>query len=116
MKFFLARSLKEGEQGEDEELVMDIPGKGKGGVLSVFHNNVCHTSEELKEHYDFDVQHVYFTESPIAEVPSTGFVARDQYSKVSIQLLEWKMKKYRQYGNSINICNINHQEQIIPVF
>nr|XP_034315847.1 uncharacterized protein LOC117685524 [Crassostrea gigas] len=54
-------------------------------------------------------------ESPIAVVPSQGYTKRDNYSKVSIQWLEWLMEKSRQRGNSIHISHaLNGGEFQIP--
>ena len=54
-------------------------------------------------------------ESPIAVVPSQGYTKRDNYSKVSIQWLEWLMEKSRQRGNPIHISHaLNGGEYQIP--
>lgn len=36
-----------------------------------------------------------FVKSPIAVVPSTGYSSNDNYSKISIQWLEWTMEQKR---------------------
>lgn len=53
--------------------------------------------------------------SPIAVVPSQGYTKRDNYSKISIQWLEWLMEKSRQRGNPIRISHaLNGGEYQIP--
>ena len=41
--------------------------------------------------------------SSIAQVPSTGYVQRDNFSKASIQWLEYRMEIARRKGETINI-------------
>lgn len=53
--------------------------------------------------------------TPIAIVPSNGYTSRDNYSKVSIQWLEWLMEKCKHKGKPIFIQNaLNKGENRIP--
>ena len=53
--------------------------------------------------------------SPIAVVPSQGYTKRDNYSKISIQWLEWLMEKSRQRGNPLVISHaLNGGEFQVP--
>lgn len=53
--------------------------------------------------------------SPIAVVPSHGYCKRDNFSKISIQWLEWLMEKSRQRGKPMNISHaLNGGEYQIP--
>jgi len=53
--------------------------------------------------------------SPLAQVPSNGYIARDQYSKVSIQWLELCMKESTDKGEIINIQHaLNGGEVKLP--
>ncbi|XP_056003616.1 uncharacterized protein LOC125663345 [Ostrea edulis] len=53
--------------------------------------------------------------SPVAVVPSQGYTKRDNYSKISIQWLEWLMEKSRQRGNPIVISHaLNGGEFQVP--
>ena len=44
-----------------------------------------------------DVEESTFVSSPLALIPAGGYVARDQYSKISIQWLEWEAKQRGVY-------------------
>lgn len=53
--------------------------------------------------------------SPIAVVPSHGYCKRDNFSKISIQWLEWLIEKSRQRGKPMNISHaLNGGEYQIP--
>lgn len=53
--------------------------------------------------------------SPIAVVPSQGYASKDNYSKISIQWLEWLMQRSRQRGKPIHIRHaINGGEYHVP--
>ena len=41
--------------------------------------------------------------SPIAQISSTGYSSRDNYSKASIQWLEYRMELARRQGEQIHI-------------
>uniref|UniRef100_A0A8W8IHN1 DNA-directed DNA polymerase n=1 Tax=Magallana gigas TaxID=29159 RepID=A0A8W8IHN1_MAGGI len=41
--------------------------------------------------------------SPIAVVPSEGYASKENYSKISIQWLEWLMERSRQRGKPVHI-------------
>lgn len=56
-----------------------------------------------------------FVKSPIAVVPSTGYSSNDNYSKISIQWLEWIMEQKRRQGTPIFIQHaLNGGEILIP--
>lgn len=56
-----------------------------------------------------------FVKSPIAVVPSTGYSSNDNYSKISIQWLEWIMEQKRRQGTPILIQHaLNGGEILIP--
>ncbi|VDI57140.1 Hypothetical predicted protein [Mytilus galloprovincialis] len=61
----------------------------------------------LKETIDasnaYTIGRTVFVKSPIAVVPSEGYVSRDNFSKVSIQWLEWTMERSRRSGKPIHI-------------
>uniref|UniRef100_A0A8W8MKN2 Uncharacterized protein n=1 Tax=Magallana gigas TaxID=29159 RepID=A0A8W8MKN2_MAGGI len=53
--------------------------------------------------------------SPIAVVPSQGYVSKDNYSKISIQWLEWIMQRSRQRGTPVHIRHaLNGGEYHVP--
>lgn len=53
--------------------------------------------------------------SPIAVVPSQGYVSKGNYSKISIQWLEWLMYRSRKRGAPIHIQHaLNDGEHHIP--
>lgn len=53
--------------------------------------------------------------SPIAVVPSQGYTKRDNFSKISIQWLEWLMETSRQRGNPLIISHaLNGGEYRVP--
>ena len=53
--------------------------------------------------------------SPIAVVPSQGYVSKDNYSKISIQWLEWLMHRNRKRGTPVHIRHaLNGGEYCIP--
>ncbi|XP_065934895.1 uncharacterized protein [Magallana gigas] len=53
--------------------------------------------------------------SPIAVVPSQGYASKDNYSKISIQWLEWLMQRSRQRGKPVHICHaLNGEEYHVP--
>lgn len=61
-----------------------------------------------------------FRKSPLAMVPSLGYVSKNNFSKISIQWLEWKIELARRQGKPIEIQhalmewgNTKFQEQII---
>ena len=71
--------------------------------------NELQTKEELK------VRNRRFRKSPIGAIPSTGYVQKDTYSKVSIQWLEWIMEKQKRQGYPVFICHaLNGGEVRIP--
>lgn len=69
---------------------------------------------DLREDESVQIGKRHF-KSPIAVVPSQGYTKRDNYSKISIQWLEWLMEKSRQRGNSIAISHaLNGGEYQVP--
>ncbi|KAK3105044.1 hypothetical protein FSP39_015966 [Pinctada imbricata] len=53
--------------------------------------------------------------SPIAVVPSQGYVSKDNHSKISIQWLEWLMQRSRQRGSPVHIRHaLNGGEYQVP--
>ncbi|KAK3107691.1 hypothetical protein FSP39_020035 [Pinctada imbricata] len=69
---------------------------------------------DLKRDKDVQIGKQHFT-SPIAVVPSQGYTKRDNYSKISIQWLEWLMEKSRQRGNPLVISHaLNGGEFQVP--
>lgn len=53
--------------------------------------------------------------SPIAVVPSQGYASKDNYSKISIQWLEWLMQRSCQRGKPVHICHaLNGGEYHVP--
>jgi hypothetical protein len=90
----------EDENGEKSEWV---PAKLKNGKLSVIVNNEQVVESDLQATQNVTIVEKKFVRSPLAQVPSEGYVKRDNHSKESIQWLEWLMYQSRQEGNPIDI-------------
>jgi hypothetical protein len=86
----------------------------KEGIQGLYLNHRWMSLSDLKKHDNLRVGRQTFT-SPIAIVPSTGYTGRDNYSKVSIQWLEWLMEKSKHRGKPIFIQHaLNKGEYRIP--
>ncbi|XP_062620655.1 uncharacterized protein LOC134282247 [Saccostrea cucullata] len=69
---------------------------------------------DLRKEENIQIGRRHF-KSPIAVVPSQGYTKRDNYSKISIQWLEWLMEKSRQRGNPLSISHaLNGGEYHVP--
>ena len=89
---------------EDPEVTVDFPAfQACGGrALSIFDGKAwVHESDLRKRGYSYVSE--TFVSSPIAQVPSEGYVKKDQYSKASIQWLEWVMHQSAQKGKPMII-------------
>lgn len=65
--------------------------------------------EQRLQHKDHIIEEARFVSSPIAQIPSCGYVARDNFSKISIQWLEWIMKESREEGEPLHIRHALNQ-------
>ena len=100
-----------------DDYMIDVPAKRKNEILSVLYMGEWLSEKELDTKHGLNIFHSQFVKSPIAQVPSNGYVARDQYSHVSIQWLEWVMEKARRcgYGATRNIQHaLNGGEYKVP--
>ena len=90
-----------------------IPAKKVNDQMTVFYNNTWLSMEDL--HKQDLLEKTQFVRSPIAFIPSDGYVKRDQYSKKSIQWLEWLTEEGRRKGKCIDIRHaLNQGEMRIP--
>ena len=92
MKIFKQRFLEEEHsvqlihtQGQLSNWCM---GRKKANKWTVLYEGFWLNEEQLKDR-GWSVKCSKFLNSPIAHVPNEGYVKKDQYSKVSIQWLEW---------------------------
>ena len=65
---------------------------------NVLYDEMWSPLEDMKTREDLKVGETRFAKCPIGVVPSTGYVMRDNYSKASIQWLEWVMEDGRRRG------------------
>ena len=87
------------EDGSRDEWVPATITRGK---LSVSLNDERLNEGELQERGYF-IDEKRFVSSPIAQVPSQGYTAQDQYTVSSIKWLKWCMERSRREGNFIYI-------------
>lgn len=89
-----------------------IPATVKNGQWRVQLNG---TWSELNALENYAVVAKKFIDSPIAQVPNAGYISRDNFSKSSIQWLEYLMERSRQTRNPIQIQHaMNQAEYKIP--
>ena len=85
-----------------------------GGLEGVIIDGSWTSLGDLKIDENAQIGKCHF-KSPIAVVPSQGYTRRDNYSKISIQWLEWLMEKSRQKGDPMVISHaLNGGEYQIP--
>ena len=91
-----------------------VPGTITRGKLTVSLNNERLNERELQER-GYVIVEKRFVSSPLAQVPSQGYTAQDQYSVSSIKWLEWLMEHSRRQGNPIHIQHaLNGGEVKLP--
>lgn len=61
------------------------------------------SKEKVDSSNRYKIGKTVFVKSPIALVPSEGYVSKDNFSKVSIQWLEWTMERSRRTGKPLHI-------------
>ncbi|CAC5421904.1 unnamed protein product [Mytilus coruscus] len=83
---------------------LKCPSKYENGTLKVrLPDGEWETKETLDSSNMYRIGKTVFVKSPIAVVPSEGYVSRDNFSKVSIQWLEWIMERKRRKGKHLHI-------------
>ena len=109
----------------DEELEVEIsdmvegrqmwcPTKYINGDRCVLINTIWTSSTTLDEKR-YTIGMTRFVKSPIAMVPPEGYTKRDNYSKSSIQWLEWVIERNRRNGKYIQLQHaLNGGEFRIP--
>ncbi len=89
-----------------------LPATLKGGVWNAYYEM---NWVELQNLDGYTITAKKFTSSPLAQVPSSGYSSKDNYSKASIEWLENLMAKSRQAGNPKSIPHaLNGGEYHIP--
>ncbi|MES9882603.1 MAG: DNA polymerase [Sedimenticola sp.] len=89
-----------------------LPATLKGGVWNVYYEL---NWVELQNLDGYTIKAKKFKSSPLAQVPSSGYSSKDNYSKASIEWLENLMAKSRQAGNPTSIRHaLNGGEHHIP--
>jgi hypothetical protein len=84
------------------------------GVMGVWLNGNWMALSDLEKEENTEVGKRQL-KSPVAVVPSQGYVNRDHYSKISIQWLEWLMYRSRRRGTPLHICHaLNGGEHHVP--
>ena len=84
------------------------------GVMGVWLNGKWMALSDLQKEDNIEVGKRRL-KSPIAVVPSQGYVSKENYSKISIQWLEWLMYRSRQRGKPVNIRHaLNGGEHHVP--
>ncbi|XP_033757420.1 uncharacterized protein LOC117339819 [Pecten maximus] len=91
--------LRQGDQLTDW-----IEASKLNGNLRVFQDGEWQSGKQLQER-DYVIEESRFVMSKIAQIPSNGYNCVDQYSKISIQWMEWLMEKKRRQGEH---CHIRH--------
>jgi hypothetical protein len=87
----------------------------KGRNVTVFNDQEKLTPEQLKEEFGYTITEKTWVSSSIAQVPSEGYVRRDQYSMVSFQWLEWVMKEKNIHiqhalnGGEVKVAGIRYR-------
>ena len=85
------------------------PGVMKDGQLAVMKDGQWISAQDL------DIINSTFIKSPIGQVPAAGYVKHENFSKESIQWLEWLMHVKCQKGNPIHIQHaLNGGEYHVP--
>lgn len=78
------------------------------GRYTVFHDGSWIQTDEFAEKQ--------FVSSSFGQIPSNGYVCRDNYSRLSILWLEWIMESNRRKGKEIDIIHaLNKGEYKIPM-
>ncbi|KAK3105375.1 hypothetical protein FSP39_023745 [Pinctada imbricata] len=99
----------------DKESSSWLPVKFEDGDNFVYYDSVWIPLEEISSKGNIKLGKVRFCKSLIAAFPSTGYVPKDNYSKISIQWLEWIMEKNKRGGNNVQIQHaLNGGEYKIP--
>lgn len=91
-----------------------LPATKSSGKYCVYLNDAWKTEADLHKE-DYQIEESRFLCSPLAQVPSSGYVSRDQFSMSSIQWLEWVMEKNRTVGKPLHIRHaLNGGEVTVP--
>ena len=120
MGIFKTLFLKEEHEREIKNLENDVsvwyPMKlNDEGKEFVQCENIWIPVDDLRLKENVTVGETRFKRSPIAIVPSNGYVSKDNYSKASIQWLEWIMEEKRRQKDKIKIEHaLNGGEFKIP--
>ena len=89
--------------------------KYENNIELVNYNNVWIPIDELSDRENLRIKESRFCRSPVAAVPSSGYVPKDNYSKMSIQWLEWVMEESKRSGTVLEITHaLNGGEHRIP--
>ena len=111
--------LKEEHEIEIKNLENDVSTwqqiKSDNGINLIYYEDKWIPMDELNVRQELKLGNSRFLKSPIAVVPSAGYVAKDNYSKASIQWLEWIMEDNRRKGKDVQIQHaLNGGEFKIP--
>ena len=95
----------------------DIKARMWNGKMEFWLEDEWVTQEDLEEREKMRVIKQDFVKSPLAQVPVSGYVQKQQFSKVSIQWLEWVMHSEALKENPIHIQHALNEngEKVIKV-
>lgn len=79
-----------------------LPAKYSDEKMSVLLDQVYLTGEQIQRE-GYVIEESKFINSPVAQVPSDGYTARDNFSMASIKWLEWFMEETKMFGTPIHI-------------
>ena len=104
-------------QDEVGSVFKDIKARMWNGKMEFWLEDEWVTQEDLDEREKMKVIKQDFVKSPLAQVPVSRYVQKQQFSKVSIQWLEWVMHSEALKGNPIRIQHAlnDTDEKVIKV-
>ena len=81
----------------------DIKARVWNGRMEFWLEDEWVSKEDLDERERMTITRKQFVKSPLAQVPVSGYVKKQQYSQISMQWLEWVMHAESLKGNPIHI-------------
>ncbi|XP_069109808.1 uncharacterized protein [Argopecten irradians] len=99
---------------KDDEVSKWLNATLQEGKMTVELEGVSIDGNRLQD-LDYIIEESRFVSSPLAQVPSQGYVARDQFSEISIKWLEWVMEESGRRGAPLYIRHaLNGGEVVLP--
>jgi len=116
-KVYRIKCLRETWQvklSKDGEVGDWLPAFKMNDELKIFVHDQWMTGKELQQE-ELLITESHFIDSPLAEVPSNGYVSKDQFSMISIKWLESVLEEMKRSGKPVHIQHaLNGGEVCLP--